>query len=244
MQRGKDEKKKTRILVAVIAGVCALAAVAGLLVYFLSDRPHRVDWNDTADRFTDEETGVEYVMCNPLAIKPIAIETDGDGYLAYATDRDMTYYQIRFQEPTQFICDFDGESGSSYVYRNSSLPEITLANFEPISAALYNGSVLSLWLYADDKYLPAEMQGQNPTQDTALVQKIADALVNGEGVEIRDEDISDNVLYHFRLFSQVYPGLYYDVALFEAADGKRYIEDMATFKKVLCPDELEVRVFG
>ena len=235
--------KTTKRTLLVIVAAIVVGGIVGALVYFFGNRPHRISWE--ADRFTDEKTGIEYTMCNPLAVKAIALDTDGDGdYIAYAEDRNMTYYRIRFEEPTEFLCDWDKESGTGYVYRNSGLPDITIENFEPISAAMYKNSVLTLWLFADDEYLPEEERGQNPSQDTALVKQIADALVTGEAVEIANDDISDDAIYHFRLFSQKYPGLYYDVALFETKDGTRYLEDMATFKKVLCPADVEATVLA
>ena len=237
--------KKTRLIVICFAVACVLAGVIGAILYAWNGGTHRVSWE--ADHFTDKKTGVTYTMCNPLAIKPIAIEKDGNNLKKYASDGKTDFYEIRFQEPTEFLCDFDEATGSSYVYRADGQPELTLKEFDPISGPLYlegKSPVLVLWLYADDEYLPEEMRGQNPTQDTALVKEMVSALLNREGVEIRQDDIVDSQIYHFRLFSQRFPGLYYDVALFETTDGSHYIEDMATRKKVLCPADVEVLVFG
>ena len=235
--------KLTKRVLLVIAAAVLVGGVIGALVYFFGNHTHHVTWE--ADRFTDEKTGIQYTMCNPLAVKAIALATDEDGeYIEYAADKEIIYYRIRFEEPTDFLCDWDKETGAGYVYRNSSLPDITIENFEPISAAMYKNAVLTLWLFADDEYLPEEERGKNPSQDTALVKQIADALVHGEAVEMANDDISDDQIYHFRLFGQKYPGLYYDVALFEAVDGKWYLEDMATFKKVLCPADVEATVLA
>ena len=237
------KNKQTRMIVLLIVAACLVGGAIGALVYFRGSRAHHVTWEQ--DRFTDEKTGITYTMCNPHAVKAVALDTDEDGdYIEYAADKELIYYQIRFEDPTEFLCDWDKESGTGYVYRNSELPDITIENFEPISAAMYKNSVLTLWLFADDEYLPEEERGQNPSQDTALVKQIADALVTGEAVEIANDDISDDAIYHFRLFSQKYPGLYYDVALFETKDGTRYLEDMATFKKVLCPADVEATVLA
>ena len=192
--------------------------------------------------FRDDNTGVEYVNCNVVAVKPLAM-----GEEAYCKAGEIPYYAINFEDPSRFLCDFDKESGSSIVYRNRELPDITVENFNAIAAFLYIDGIQPqrvAQLYADDEYLPEELQGQNPSQDTALVRQITDALVNGKERVVPSSDYSDEDLYYFRLLSADYPGLYYSVCFFGDLYGRYYVQDMATFRIVDAPSEITAWIVG
>ncbi len=209
-----------------------------LTVSLFSAGCHRPDkGTSTQSGFRNDQTGIEYVLCNPLAVKPLALDTEQ----AYCVAGEDSYYAIPFEEPTSFVADLDAESGSSFVYRNKDLSDITVGTFGAISAMLYLDGLSPrpvAQLYADDQYLPPELQGQNTSQDTALVQKMTDALTNGESRTVPvSEQVQDEV-YYFRLLSNLYPGLYYNICFFADIYGKYYLEDLATRKTVDAPDEL------
>ena len=192
--------------------------------------------------FRDDSTGIEYVNCSVVAVKPLAMSDE-----PYCEAGKIPYYAINFEDPSRFLCDFDQESGSSIVYRNRELPDITVENFNAIAAFLYIDGIRPqrvAQLYADDEYLPDELKGQNPSQDTALVKQITDALVNGTERVVSPEDYSDEDLYYFRLLSQDYPGLYYSVCFFGDIYGRYYVQDMANFRIVNAPAEIVAWIVG
>ncbi len=219
--------------------VCLLVLTCALLLLSACDRPNRGTLTELG--FRDETTGIEYVACNVIAVKPISI---GE---AYCKAENVLYYQIGFEEPSRFLCDFDQESGSSIVYRSKELPEITVENFQAIAAFLYIDGltpVMVAQLYADDEYLPEEKRGLNPSQDTALVQQITDALVNGTERSVPDSEYLEGSAYYFRLLSAEYPGLYYSVCFFADQYGRYYLEDMGTFRIVDAPAEITAWIIG
>lgn len=209
------------------------------LLFSSCDRPNRGTLTDLG--FRDDTTGIEYVACNVIAVKPLAM---GE---VYCEADDVSYYQINFEDPSRFLCDLDAESGSSIVYRNRELPDITVERFNAIAAFLYLDGLTPVrvaQLYADDEYLPDELKGRNPSQDTALVRRITDALVNGEERTVATADYSDENLYYFRLLSADYPGLYYSVCFFGDIYGRYYVQDMATFRIVDAPSLITAWIVG
>lgn len=191
--------------------------------------------------FVDEDTDIEYVVCSILSVKPVDI---GE---VYCEADGVAYYQIPFQEPFQFLCDYDVESGSSYVYRSKSEAEITVGSFDAVAAWLYADGTSPQrlgQLYADDEYLAEELRGKNPSQDTDKVRMITDALVNGENLAVSLSDNGQNDSYEFRLLSVKYPGLYYSVWFFTDAFGKCYLHDYATDKTVEAPSVISAWVIG
>lgn len=192
--------------------------------------------------FRDEATGIEYVGCSVIAVKPLAI-----GEEAYCEADGVPYYTINFEDPSRFLCDLDQASGSSIVYRNRELPDITIETFNANAAFLYIDGLTPVrvaQLYADDEFLPDELKGQSPSQDTALVRQITDALVNGAERTVASADYSEENLYYFRLLSADYPGLYYSVCFFGDIYGRYYVQDMATFRIADAPSEITAWIVG
>ena len=123
--------------------------------------------------FVDEDTDIEYVACSILSVKPVDI---GE---VYCEAGGVEYYQIPFQEPSGFLCDYDRESGSSYVYRNKAEPDVTVGSFDAVAAWLYADGTAPQrlgQLYADDEYLAEELRGKNPSQDTDKVRMITEDI--------------------------------------------------------------------
>lgn len=196
---------------------------------------------DTELGFVLDETKTEYILTNPFALKPISL---GE---AYCKADEMIYYQIDFEDPSDFLSDLDPVSGSSFVFRNQKEPDITVASFDAIAAWIYlegKSPVMVGQLYPDNEYLPEEKQGLNGTQDTALVRQMVKALTDDEPVTVPDSEYTDADTYYFRLLSQKYPGLYYLVCFFGDTSGNYYLEDMGTFTIVKCPTEIKERMVG
>lgn len=225
-----------RRLAFLLAFLCLLFSVSAC------NRSNAHGGTQTEIGFRDDSTGIEYVNCNVFAVKPLAM-----GEEPYCEAGGVPYYTVNFEEPSRFLCDYDKESGSSFVYRNRELPDITVENFNAIAAFLYIDGVQPqrvAQLYADDEYLPEELKGLNPSQDTALVRKITDALVNGTERAVLPSEYSDEDLFYFRLLSQDYPGLYYSVCFFGDIYGRYYVQDMATFRIADAPSEITAWIVG
>lgn len=218
------------LLILLVLAVLQLAACDA------ADPAVNTEWG-----FRNEKTGVEYVACNVIAVKPLAI---GE---VYCRADKVAYYQIDFQDPSEFLCDLDEASGSSFVYRNRNLPDITIETFDAIAAMLYldgTSPVMVAQLYADDEYLAPELRGQAPSQDTALVRQVTDALLHGEARTVPDSAYAETETYYLRLLSARYPGLYYNVCFFADKMGKYYVEDMATYRIVDAPPSLTAWFLG
>ena len=191
--------------------------------------------------FIDDDTDIEYVACNLYAIKPIGM---GE---VYCEVDGLPYYEIDFQEPSDYLCDLDPESGSSYVYRNKKLPDIDAKAFDAIAAWVsIDGKtpVRAATLYADDEYLDESLRGQNDSQDTDKVKAITKAIVEGEHVSVSMADSDKNTEYEFRLLSNKFPGLYYSVWFFSDAFGKYYFHDYVSGKTVVAPSEISAWIAG
>lgn len=202
---------------------------------------HSGTYDKEAMGFRDDDTGIEYVACNVYAVKPIDL---GE---VYCQVDGLPYYEIPFQKPSDYLCDLDPQSGSSYVYRNKSLPAITAASFDAIAAWLYidgETPVRAATLYADDKYLDESLRGQNDSQDTDKVKMITKAITEGEHVSVSMADSDKNDEYEFRLLSNKYPGLYYSVWVFSDAFGKYYLHDYVSDKTVVAPSEISAWIVG
>ena len=111
-------KKKDRTLLTLvlcIAAACIIGGCVGALLYRWNGGRNRGEPTETG--FIDKETGITYVMCNPLAVKPVAIETDESGKdrIEIADDGKHIYYKIRYEDPERFLCDLDEETGSCSV---------------------------------------------------------------------------------------------------------------------------------
>lgn len=204
-------------------------------------KTHTGTSNKSEMGFRDNDTGIEYVACNIYAVKPITL---GE---VYCEVDGLPYYQIQFEEPSNYLCDLDPESGSSYVYRNKKLPDIDAKTFDAIAAWLYidgETPVRAAMLYADDKYLDESQRGQNDSQDTDKVKMITKAIVEGEHVSVAMSDSDVNDEYEFRLLSNKFPGLYYSVWFFSDAFGKYYLHDYVSGKTVVAPSEISAWVIG
>ena len=191
----------------------------------------------TDDGFRDDSTGISYTMCNFLTLS--AIEK-GEKYLSVNNE---DFYEVEYEDPKRFLCTED-EDGL-LLYRAEDVKEPDVYSFRPISAAVFvNNQTFITYFYADDKYLPEDKRGLNPTQDTALCQSMAEALKYSQEMNVPAESIRDEDVYYIRLFSKDYPGLYYLVVFFGDDTGRFYLRDRGMGKTVICPDEVKERMVG
>ena len=194
--------------------------------------------DNTSVGFIVPKTGIEYVFCGVFSV--YAVEK-GDEYIKYSGEQ---LYEVEFESPEDFLCVED--SGELLVYRRKDIGDITLENFEPIAAQIYDSSN-TRWIasfFADDEYLPEEDRGVNTSQDSELCAKIAQAITEGENVEIDSENIAYSNQYYIRLLSQKYPGLYYMVWFYGDTDGRFYLRDRSAKKSVECPRDILARMIG
>lgn len=225
--------KKSISLISLAAVVLAVSFLYGC------GNAKRAEMNESGFTIAEDESA--YLLCSPFALKPITV---GE---VYAAAGDTSFYRIPYQDPSEFLCDKDAASGSSYVYRSKQLPEVTLESFGAVAAWVYIEGIESTMVgqfYADDEFLPEEKRGLNPSQDTSLVRKIASALSSGTAVEVPDSSYTDADTFYIRMLGPNYPGLYYNVCFFADKEGNYYLEDMGTFKIVDCPAEVAIRMVG
>lgn len=193
----------------------------------------------TADGFVDPNTGVEYVAAR--GGRTLYAVTAGEKYLTAA---DTAFYTVEFEEKSKFLCLPD--NGENLLYRAKDVEEPDVVSFEPVSAGIYNsGNARKMaQLYADDEYLPDELKGRNPSQDTALCRELARAVAENEQSDCEDDEIDSSTLRFVRLYSQKYPGIYYLLAVYGDTYGRYFVRDRYLGKSVICPREISVRIYG
>lgn len=186
--------------------------------------------------------GIEYYECKPMGLYPV----DPQDELFKTKDKngtETTYYSVYFENPENFIC-YEIE-GNYFLLHNSSKPEPTISEFNPIAAGIYaSGNTVHISnFYADNQYLPDDKKEHSSTEDSWLCQMIAEYLTNGEQVDVpvTSETIQDH--YHIRLYSQDYPGLYYLVSFF-GYNGRYFLRDSSAGKTVYCPNDIILRMVG
>ncbi len=190
---------------------------------------------ETKAGFLDKNTGIEYIYCE---FNGVYANARGD---EVAESDKRIYYSIPFENPEKFLCvDVDGEL---MVLRAKDVEEPTLDKFDPVAGAIYdiNNTILISRIYIDEDYL-SQLPATDYVGETALCKTIAKALCEGKDVG-RPANTNDNDTYNIRLFSEKYPGLYYNV-LFTSAKGRYYLIDRATGKAVYAPDEVIARMVG
>lgn len=191
----------------------------------------------TDSGFIDKRSGIEYVLCNTMSLFAVSKDTE------FITYNGETCYTVKFEESKKFLCIED--SGELFVYRASDVSEPDISGFGAIAAAVYvNNTTFITNFYADDAYLDEDDRGHNPTQDTSLCVAMTSALTDDGEVTVDPASITDDDVYFIRLFSEVYPGLYYLIVFFGDDTGRYYLRDRATGKTVICPKEVTARMVG
>ena len=229
-------------------GIITVIVVTGLilLLVFLIPRcdneedipdPHSGSMESAA--IIDTESGIKYVRCP----EGIGANTLKDVYITMGSSdktEGISFYTIMFQDPKEFVSEAKNVLGGSYVYRSTDTEEITLKGFAPVSAGIFMGELNS----AIDHFYSKAVAEKNGTEDGSKYTKlIENALLNSDQTTPSGELTDENEFY-IRLYSETYPGLYYEVVFTTDENGVAYLLDMVTGKTVLCPDELTVRMIG
>lgn len=193
----------------------------------------------TENGFIDPETGIEYVNVTPMGLYPV--DPQEEFITVTQNGVETVYYSVYFEDTSRFLC-YEVE-GYYFLMRSTAVDEPTVREFEPIAASIYTGNNTSYLMsfYADPEYLPEDKQNEETVGESALCRQIADAIMDGEAVEVPvTYDTMEN-FYSFRLLSQKYPGLYYLVSFF-SYNGRYFLRDDAMGKTVYCPRDISLRL--
>lgn len=238
---GNEKLKEALGLITVIA----VTGLVLLLVYVLSHCDGREDTPDPnsgsieSGIVIDTDNGTRYVRC-PIGI---GANTLKDVYITMGgSDKTegINFYTIMFEDPKQFISEAKDVLGGAYVYRSENTDEITLKGFAPIAAGVFMGELNS----AIDHFYSKSVAEENSVEDgSKYVNLIRDALINSKDTPPTGELTDENEFY-IRLYSENYPGLYYEVIFCTDENGAAYLIDMVTGKTVPCPDSVTVRMIG
>ncbi|HAN22065.1 MAG: hypothetical protein A2Y15_01445 [Clostridiales bacterium GWF2_36_10] len=215
--------------------ICFILVVVVILGGCNKPQPLKVEPTELG--FYDKKNDIQYVMCSEKDVRPLEVGEE------YATDGKITYYKIPWEKTERFICD--SIEGVSYVYRALTVEDITINNFNPVSAFIYLEGERSLYLdtlYCEQKYLPDDKKDENQRDDSAIVYSIRDALISGERVNVAFEDMLPDDQYFIRLLSPDYPGLYYIVIFFTDINGEAYLRIRGEDITVLAPDIVELKM--
>ncbi len=231
-------KKRVTALLLVLVCTAALCSCDAMRAFFgfevSEDRLVGNEVSVTDYGFVDDATGIEYVMfSNPISVYALEI---GD---PYCNDGISQYYEIPWQDPSEYLCDENG-----WVYRASDLPDISMKSFSPVSAFVYYGSVYLTTLYCEEKYRDDSVSYPDDTvfdDDSELIYAIRDAVIYGDSVELPTE-LNDENTFYIRMLSPEYPGLYYVVMFTQDNDGVCYLYDRASRTAVIATDSI-VREF-
>lgn len=195
----------------------------------------------TENGFIDPDTGIEYVQATPMGLYPL--DPEEEFITVKEGERETVYYSVYFEQPSEFLC-YESE-GYYFLMRASTVKEPTVSEFNPIAAFIYNTSntVKVDNFFADSEYIPEDQQDDLTVGETALCKLVADAITNGESVDVSvtKEDVQSH--FYIRLLSRDYPGLYYIVSFF-GYNGRYFLRDDTIHKTVYCPHDIIVRMVG
>ena len=238
-------KNLISILLCIIFAFCAVSCKKLPVVIDVSQ-------SDERETYKNPETGVVYVECS-MALMPVKIDE------AYCkSESGSVYATVRFQDPLEFLCDDTRDTGyTSYVYRASTIPDITMENFEPIASQVYKEGEVAIFmgqLTAEKQYLDQSIQdlidtyseGESPIpDDSETVYAIRDIMCGeaAEGVFPFDDVVDKDCMLHLRLLSATYPGLAYIVVYYRTLDGNDYLYDYGSQKSYECPLDITLRLW-
>lgn len=195
----------------------------------------------TEEGFTDTKTGIEYVEVEPMGLYPVQ---KGDELLTLKKGGEtIAYYEVLFEDTSEFLC-YEIE-GNLFLVRAKTAKEPTVSEFNPIAATIYNAANTYPIdnFFADVEYLPEDKKNEFTVGETALCKLAAEAITNGEAVELNFQYEDLDALYYIRLLSQDYPGLYYLISFFRY-NGRCFLRDDRLGKTVYCPNDLIARMGG
>jgi len=215
---------KLFIVIAVVAGALFL-----LLFFGLREKKSVIHSGEyTSQAITDTKTGINYTRC-PAGIGANNLE---ELYLQCG-ENGPEFYSIRFESPRRFLSEPLNAFGGAFVYRAESEPEITLSLFAPVSAKIF---MEDEWV---DSFYAENVDGG---EGFAYVKMITDAFKSP--VEATPTGAYDEAWFSIRLYSENYPGLYYEISFITDINGVSYLNDEVTDTLVPAPDELTLRMIG
>jgi len=224
-------------------GIIAVIAATGLvllLVFVLSRCDgKKTDVHDASLASTttvvDKKTGITYVRCP----NGIGANTLKDVYLSIgAGSNTITMHEIAFEDPKKYISEAKDAFGGSFVYRAEDTEEITLDAFAPIAAGIFMGELNAPIGNFYSKSMAEE--DSNLEDGSKYVDIIKNTLLSSNETTPTGE-FSDTEFY-IRLYSENFPGLYYEVVFRKDVNGVAYLLDAVTGKLVVCPDEITVKM--
>jgi hypothetical protein len=191
--------------------------------------------------FIDPKTDIEYVEVTPMGLYPL--DPQEEFITVTQKGEETVYYSVYFEDASRFLC-YEIE-GYYFLMRASNVKEPNVREFEPIAASIYSGNNTAyvMSFYADKEYLPEDKQDEETVGDSAICKQVADAIMDGEAIELPASYKELENFYSFRLLSQKYPGLYYLVSFF-SYNGRYFLRDDAMGKTVYCPREIIIRIVG
>lgn len=226
------------------------------------------DTTPTEEGFVINDTGEEYVWCRgvfAVTVGDVFVTEEGSkGYCVIVNE------EAKEGESPRFLCDNDKDL--PYVYRLSTFPDFTAANFEPIAAQLWlegdyaaqeMGKLLpeeeyleSYWTTDELARLRAERESerllceQNNEKYYAsydYVYMIRDTIAKEEIIKTEPPTVNEmdiDFTLHIRLLSAAYPGLYYEVVFWRDLNGMNYLYDMEHGNSYYCPVPLTYYFWG
>lgn len=220
--------------------LCVFLVCAALLT---SSCGHVPTVTTTDAGFYHPGTGVSYVFCDPLTIRPFSPLYI---YERYGKDEDYYYYTIQHEDPQRFLAEVPiGATESSRsnneiypVYRAAHISPITMENFSPIYAEIFREGLTRVQVdvfYAEEEYRDGEPAIRD---DSEYVYAVRDAINNGE--RVTSGAIDGDALYIY-LGSALYPGLAYIIVFYTDTSGISYLRDRTNDITVIAPKNITSR---
>lgn len=193
----------------------------------------------TDEGYLNPKTGIEYVEVTAMKLYPV---NQGEEFITVTkNDEKIVFHEVLFESTDKFLCY--GIEGNYFLVRATTVTEPTLSEFSPIAAAICksDNKIAFDHLYADPEYLPEDRRDEVTLGETALCKQIANAIDNGEAVELNAQFEDFKTFYYLHLYSADYPGLFYLISFFEY-NGRHYLRDSSMGKTVYCPNDVILRL--
>jgi len=198
---------KKRIFSFVIAALLLLSLCSCSL------RLNNLNYDKTANTFTDKSTGITYTDI-PFCYEPVML---GEEYAKWNTGEEkVIFYEIPGADPTVWLAE---EGMTVFLNTAHDLPD--LSGFKPTGVIIVVEEMIQVSLAVIEK-----------AED---VEALVEAWENGEAVELPGAE--PTLSYSAKFTSEEYPWLYYKLVYVEYADGARYLYDRESGR---CVDAGEV----
>ncbi len=235
LKRSK-EKREFKIALIIVIVIVAILVSTMFLPDLIKEWKYKASLVKLTakDSYLLDENGNKYYTLNRSVE---AINTDGVFGLLEGHEFCYIDFMKTDGAPPSYIVEHkNGIKGT--VLRIESAPDITLADFMPVSAdiCLKDSDYPYDYFIAPDEYLSNSGTSKN---DEEYINLIYDTLTNGKEVNPPKQQVS---ALRIKLKSQKYPGLYYSVIFSTDENGISYLGDIGSGKYVFAPDKLTVRL--